>query len=54
MNRKFRLALVQMLVSENKTLNLQKARSLVKEAAANGANIVALPVTSIAVTFYEI
>lgn len=41
----FRLALVQLHVSPVKSGNLQRACGLVREAAAQGANVVALPVS---------
>ncbi|RXM98058.1 Omega-amidase NIT2 [Acipenser ruthenus] len=43
MTTKFRLALVQLLVSPVKSENLSRARRLIKEAAGQGAKIVALP-----------
>ena len=46
--RKFRLGLVQMAVGADKAANLVRAASLVKEAASNGAQVIALPVGSIA------
>ncbi|XP_071806553.1 omega-amidase NIT2-like isoform X1 [Asterias amurensis] len=39
----FRIALVQMAVSANKVANITKAVKLIKEAAASGAKLVALP-----------
>ena len=42
---KFRLGLVQMLVGADKAANLVRAAKLVKEAASNGAQVVALPVS---------
>eukprot|EP00842_Homolaphlyctis_polyrhiza_P005422 jgi/Hompol1/5881/HPOL_000180-RA len=39
----FRLALVQLLVTSNKQVNLQNARKLVLKAASDGANVVVLP-----------
>lgn len=39
----FRLALVQLAVTASKQDNLTRAAKLIKEAASNGANIVALP-----------
>ncbi|KAG9461798.1 hypothetical protein GDO78_015716 [Eleutherodactylus coqui] len=44
---KFRLALVQLLVSPVKSDNLERACELVKKAAQQGAQIVALPVSMI-------
>lgn len=41
--RKFQLALIQLAVGTNKIANLTRAESLVREAAAKGANIVSLP-----------
>ncbi|XP_033866484.2 omega-amidase NIT2 [Acipenser ruthenus] len=43
MTTKFRLALVQLLVSPVKSENLSRARRLIKEAGGQGAKIVALP-----------
>ncbi|XP_063812311.1 omega-amidase NIT2 [Pseudophryne corroboree] len=40
---KFRLAVVQLLVSPVKTDNLKKASQLIKQAAQEGAQVVALP-----------
>ena len=40
---RFRLALVQLAVTASKSENLLRAAKLIKEAAANGAKIVALP-----------
>ncbi|XP_067849236.1 omega-amidase NIT2 [Heptranchias perlo] len=40
---KFRLALIQLMVSPLKASNLRKVRTLVKEAASKGAKVVALP-----------
>ena len=42
---KFRLGMVQMLVGADKAANLVRAAKLVKEAASNGAQVVALPVS---------
>ena len=44
---KFRLGLVQMLVGADKTANLVRAAKLVKEAASNGAQVIALPVSEV-------
>ena len=41
---KFKLGLVQMAVGADKAANLVRAASLVKEAASNGAQVIALPV----------
>ena len=43
---KLKIALVQMAVGADKVANLRKAVQAVKEATRNGANIVALPVSS--------
>ena len=43
--RQFRLALVQLAVGADKAANLQRASQKVKEAAENGAKVVALPVS---------
>ena len=40
----FRIALVQLAVTSNKAQNLLRAKDKIKEAASNGAKIVALPV----------
>ena len=45
--RKFRLGMVQMAVGADKAANLVRAASLVKEAAGNGAKVVALPVCEV-------
>lgn len=42
--RKFKLALIQLAVGASKPANLERAGSLVREAASNGAKLVALPV----------
>ena len=39
----FRLALIQMSVTANKSHNLENAAKLVKKASQNGANVVVLP-----------
>ena len=44
--RQFRLALVQLAVGADKAANLQRASQKVKEAAENGAKVVALPVST--------
>jgi hypothetical protein len=44
---KFRLGLVQMLVSADKPANLVRAAKLVKEAASSGAQVIALPVSEV-------
>lgn len=44
---KFKLALIQLLGSPDKTANLAKARDKVLEAAKNGANVVVLPVCTL-------
>jgi len=44
--RKFRLALVQLAVGADKAANLQKASQKIREAAENGAQVVALPVSN--------
>ena len=44
---KFRLGLVQMLVGADKAANLVRAAKLVKEAASNGAQVIALPVSEV-------
>ena len=41
--RPFKLALCQLKTISNKKFNLKKAASMVKEAAANGADIIMLP-----------
>jgi omega-amidase len=41
--KKFRLAMVQMAVTESKSVNLQSARTHVMNAAKNGAQLVILP-----------
>ena len=43
--RQFRLALVQLAVGADKAANLQRASRMVREAAENGAQVVALPVS---------
>lgn len=43
---KLKIALVQMAVGADKVANLRKAVQAVREASENGANIVALPVSS--------
>lgn len=40
---KFKLALIQLLVSANKSQNLKRAAELVSKASKNGANVVVLP-----------
>jgi hypothetical protein len=44
MTAAFRLALIQMKVCENKSLNLKNARDFVLKASDLGANVIALPV----------
>ena len=41
--RKIKLACVQMRCSTDRNENIQKAASFVRDAAANGANIILLP-----------
>jgi len=41
--RKFKIGVCQMLVVEQKDQNLSKARSMIREASANGSKIVVLP-----------
>ena len=43
MKNKFKIGVCQMLVVENKELNIAKARSMIKEAAAGGCKLVVLP-----------
>ena len=43
--RRFRIGLVQMTVGEDKAANFARAAGLVREAAKNGAQLVALPVS---------
>ena len=38
-----KLALVQLAVGANKNANITRAKSMIKEAAAAGANLVSLP-----------
>ena len=45
----FRLALVQLAVGANKAANLQRASQKIKEAARNGAKVVALPVCTVSI-----
>ncbi|EEC00271.1 carbon-nitrogen hydrolase, putative [Ixodes scapularis] len=40
---KFRLALIQLAVTTNKTRNLERARKLIREAASTGAQMLCLP-----------
>ena len=42
--RPFRLALIQLATTADKKANLSRARTLVREACSNGANVVVLPV----------
>lgn len=42
---RFRIGLVQMTVGEDKAANFARAANLVREAARNGAQLVALPVS---------
>ena len=44
----FKLGMVQMAVGADKAANLVRAASLVKEAASNGAQVIALPVSRVA------
>ena len=46
MANKFKLALIQLAVGASKTANLERAGSLIREAASKGAQLVALPVKS--------
>jgi hypothetical protein len=48
--RPFRLALIQLATTKDKQLNLRRARTLVREACQNGANVVVLPVDPLART----
>ena len=41
---KFKLALIQLAVGTNKAANLERAASLIRKAAGNGAQVVSLPV----------
>ena len=43
---KFRLGLIQLAVGANKATNLERAEKLIREAAGQGANVIALPVSS--------
>ena len=43
MQREVKVAALQMSMSADKSANIDKAKSLVKEAATNGANIILLP-----------
>lgn len=43
--RKFKIALIQLAVGAEKRTNLERAGSLVREAASKGAKVVALPVS---------
>ena len=45
----FRLALVQLAVGADKATNLQRASQKIKEAARNGAKVVALPVCMVSI-----
>ena len=45
----FRLALVQLAVGADKAANLQRASQKIKEAARNGAKVVALPVCMVSI-----
>ena len=51
--RQFRLALVQLAIGANKAANLQRARQKIKEAARNGAKVVALPVCMVSIITLE-
>jgi omega-amidase len=44
--RPFRLALIQLATTADKTANLRRARTLVKEASTKGANVIVLPVST--------
>lgn len=44
--RTFRLGMIQMSVGVDKAANLVRATSFVKEAASNGAKVIALPVST--------
>jgi hypothetical protein len=44
--RPFRLALIQLAITADKTANLRRARTLVKEASTKGANVIVLPVST--------
>lgn len=46
--RKFKIALVQLAVGSQKSANLERASSLVRTAAKEGAKLVALPVRGLA------
>ncbi len=46
MGSKFKIALVQLAVGASKPANLERAGSLVREAASNGAKLIALPVSN--------
>lgn len=43
--RTFRLAMIQLAVGANKATNLERAEKLVREAAGQGAQVIALPVS---------
>ena len=49
----FRLALVQLAVGADKAANLQRASQKIKEAARNGAKVVALPVCMVSIITLE-
>ena len=43
--RKLKLALLQQAVGANKRTNLERAGSLIREAASKGAKLISLPVS---------
>jgi predicted amidohydrolase len=43
MKSKFKIGVCQMLIVKNKELNISRARSMIKEAAASGCKLVVLP-----------
>ena len=43
--RKFKVALIQLAVGTSKPTNLERAGSLVRKAASNGAKLITLPVS---------
>ncbi len=45
MSNKFKVALIQLAVGASKPANLERAGSLIREAASNGAKLIALPVS---------
>ena len=50
----FRLALVQLAVGADKAANLQRASQKIKEAARNGAKVVALPVCMVLINYLKV